>query len=88
MVPQEIHRRYLFVDDSVQAMCLKLAAAKFNADCPSGKALTTRVRRRISRSMRSNGLLVRIPASVRPAASAPWMSRAEATCSLKEEAHI
>ena len=34
-------------------------AARFNADCPSGKAPTTRDRRRISRKMRSRGLLVR-----------------------------
>lgn len=41
------------------AMCLSLAEARLRADCPSGKAPTTRVRRRISRMIRSSGLLVR-----------------------------
>jgi len=38
-------------------MCLNLAAARLRAELPSGKAPTTRVRRRISRMMRSSGLL-------------------------------
>jgi hypothetical protein len=36
-----------------------LAAARFRADCPSEKAQTTRVRRLMSRRMRSSGLLMR-----------------------------
>ena len=51
---------YLRVDHWVPAMCRSLAAARFRQDWPSGKAPTTRVRRRISRMMRSSGLLVRI----------------------------
>ncbi len=41
----------------VDAMCRSLAAADINAECPSGKAPTTRVRLRISRIIRSSGLL-------------------------------
>ena len=52
--------RYLLVDHSLPAMWRSRAAARFKADCPSGKAPTTRVRRRISRRMRSSGLLVRM----------------------------
>src|SRR5262249_15000708 len=52
--------RYLLADQAVPAMCRSLAAARLSADCPSGNAPTTRVRRRISRRMRSSGLLVRI----------------------------
>lgn len=48
------------VDHRVPAMCLSRAAAKLRADLPSGKAPTTRVRRLISRMMRSRGLFVRI----------------------------
>ena len=49
--------RYRLADHRVPAMCLNLAAARLRADCPSGKAPTTRVRRRISRIRRSSGLL-------------------------------
>src|SRR6516164_8151925 len=52
--------RYLLVDHAVPAMWRSLAAARLSADWPSGNAPTTRVRRRISRRMRSSGLLVRI----------------------------
>src|SRR5690606_13440631 len=52
--------KYLLVDHSVPATCRKRAAARFNADCPSGNDPTTRVRRRISRRMRSSGLFVLI----------------------------
>ncbi len=52
--------RYLVVDHAVPAMWRSLAAARLSADWPSGNAPTTRVRRRISRRMRSSGLLVRI----------------------------
>jgi hypothetical protein len=41
----------------VDAMCRGLAAANINAECPSGNAPTTRVRLRISRIIRSSGLL-------------------------------
>jgi hypothetical protein len=51
--------RYRLVDHAVPAMCRRLAVARLRADCPSGKAPTTRVRRRISRRIRSSGLLVR-----------------------------
>src|SRR6266566_6433174 len=40
--------RYLLVDHAVPAMCRSLAAASLSADCPSGNAPTTRVRRLIS----------------------------------------
>jgi hypothetical protein len=49
--------RYRLVDQRVPAMWRSLAAAKLMAELPSGKAPTTRVRRRISRMMRSSGLL-------------------------------
>jgi hypothetical protein len=49
--------RYLLVDQAVPAMCRRLAAARLSANCPSGNAPTTRVRRLISRRMRSSGLL-------------------------------
>src|SRR6476659_7750799 len=49
--------RYLFVDHAVPAMWRSLAAARLSADWPSGNAPTTRVRRLISRRMRSSGLL-------------------------------
>jgi hypothetical protein len=52
--------RYLLVDHAVPATWHSLAAARLSADRPSGNAATTRVRRRISRRMRSSGLLVRI----------------------------
>jgi UDP-2,3-diacylglucosamine pyrophosphatase LpxH len=52
--------RYRFVDHAVPATCRSLAAARLRADWPSGNAPTTRVRRLISRSSRSSGLLVRI----------------------------
>ena len=45
--------RYRLVDQRVPAMCLNLAAARLRAELPSGKAPTTRVRRLISRMMRS-----------------------------------
>ena len=61
--------RYFLVDHSLLAMCRKRAAARFNADCPSGKAPTTRVRRRISRRMRSRGLFVR---TLRQCSSGNW----------------
>src|SRR5579872_5091559 len=38
-------------------MWRSLAAARLSADCPSGNEPTTRVRRLISRRMRSSGLL-------------------------------
>jgi hypothetical protein len=41
----------------VDAMCRGLGAANINAECPSGNAPTTRVRLRISRIIRSSGLL-------------------------------
>jgi hypothetical protein len=41
--------RYRLVDQRVPAMCLSLAAARLMAELPSGKAPTTRVRRRIAR---------------------------------------
>lgn len=41
-------------------MCRSLAAARINADLPYGNAPTTRARLRISRMMRSSGLLVRV----------------------------
>ena len=47
--------RYRFVDHAVPDTCLSLAAARLSADCPSGKAPTTRVLRLISRKMRSSG---------------------------------
>src|SRR6516225_287433 len=56
--------RYLLVDHAVPAMWRSLAAARLSADWPSGNAPTTRVRRRISRRMRSSGLLVRNPPPV------------------------
>lgn len=37
-------------------MCLSLAATSIGAECPSGKAPTTRVLLRISRIIRSRGL--------------------------------
>jgi putative transposase len=52
--------KYLLVDHAVPAMWRSLAAARLRADCPSGNAPTTRVRRLISRRLRSSGLLVRI----------------------------
>ena len=52
--------KYLFVDQAVPAMWRSLAAARLRADCPSGNAPTTRVRRLISRNKRSSGLLVRM----------------------------
>src|ERR1700730_14245791 len=52
--------RYLFLDHAVPATWRSLEAARFKADCPSGKAPTTRVRRLISRRRRSSGLLVRM----------------------------
>jgi hypothetical protein len=39
--------RYRLVDQRVPAMCLDLAAARLRTELPSGKAPTTRVRRRI-----------------------------------------
>ena len=41
--------RYRFVDPSLPATWRSRAAARFNADCPSGKEPTTRMRRLISR---------------------------------------
>ena len=52
--------RYRFVPHLVAAMCRSLAATSISADWPSRKAPTTRVRRRMSRMMRSSGLFVRI----------------------------
>ena len=43
----------------VEAMCLSFAATNVNAECPSGNALTTRVRLLISRTIRSSGLFPR-----------------------------
>jgi hypothetical protein len=43
----------------VPAMCLKRAPTSINADSPSGKFPTTRVRRRISLMIRSSMLFVR-----------------------------
>src|ERR1700716_967502 len=40
--------RYRLVDQRVPAMCLSLAAARLRAELLSGKAPTTRVRRRIA----------------------------------------
>lgn len=51
---------YLRVDHWLPAMCLRRAAARFRQLWPSGKAPTTRVRRRISFMIRSSGLLVLI----------------------------
>jgi hypothetical protein len=45
------------LDQAVPAMWRSLAAARLSADCPSGNAPTTRVRRLISRRTRSSGLL-------------------------------
>jgi hypothetical protein len=45
---------------AVPAIWRSLAAARLRADCPSGNAPTTQVRRLISRRMRSSGLLLRI----------------------------
>ena len=45
--------RYFLVDHSLLATSRKRTAARFNADCPSVKAPTSRVRRRISRRIRS-----------------------------------
>ena len=44
--------KYRLVDHAVPAMCRSLAAARVSADCPSGNAPTTRVRRLISRKRR------------------------------------
>ena len=52
--------KYRLVDHAVPAMWRSLAAARLRADFPSGKAPTTRVRRLISRRMRSSGLFVRL----------------------------
>ena len=56
--------RQRLVDQRVPAMCRNLAAARLSAELPSGKAPTTRVRRRISRMMRSSGLLTGMMISV------------------------
>src|SRR6478735_5282004 len=50
--------KYFLVDHAVPAICRRRAAARLRADWPSGNAPTTRVRRLISRKMRSSGLLV------------------------------
>jgi len=49
---------YLLVEHAVPAMCGNRAAARLRADCPSGNAPTTWVRRLISRRIRSSGLFV------------------------------
>ena len=46
--------RYRLVDHAVPAIWRNLAAARLSADCPSAKEPTTRVRRPISRRMRSS----------------------------------
>src|SRR6516165_10563468 len=51
--------KYFLLDQAVPAIWRSLAAARLSADCPSGNAPTTRVRRLISRRTRSSGLLVR-----------------------------
>src|SRR5215831_6055970 len=58
--------RYRLVDQRVLAMWRNLAAARLMAALPSGKAPTTRVRRRISCMTRSSGLLARMRAHADP----------------------
>jgi hypothetical protein len=55
-------------------MWRSLAAARLRADCPSGNAPTTRVRRLISRRMRSSGLLVRMTPNSQSFVCAPLPS--------------
>ena len=50
--------KYLLVDHAVPATWRTGAAARLRHDWPSGNAPTTRVRRRISFTIRSSGLLV------------------------------
>jgi hypothetical protein len=54
------HRQIAPLAHFVLAICRNHAATNINAEWPSGNAPTTRVRRRISRMIRPNGLLVRI----------------------------
>jgi hypothetical protein len=60
LVAAQAERSYQRFVSQWTAMCRNLAAARLSADCPSGNAPTTRVRRLISRRMRSNGLFVRM----------------------------
>jgi hypothetical protein len=54
------HHEVLPLSHLVDEMCRNLAAVSIRAECPSGNAPTTRVRRRISRMIRSSGSFVRI----------------------------
>jgi hypothetical protein len=82
--------KYRLVDHAVPAIWRSLAAARLRADCPSGNAPTTRVRRLISRRMRSSGLLsgmrLLVPLSIPPGLriSATWVNRDEGVGSTRD----